>query len=100
MVDFATMGRYRQQFIQATHRYDRAKRTLDDLESTLTAGGVEDVPALLDQIEDARAACAAAKEEYENFSYLYHTGRPKPEPQEAQTRWCTSFGVPAQPPKR
>lgn len=100
MVDFATMGRYRQQFIQATHRYDRAKRTLDDLESTLTAGGVEDVPALLDQIETAKADCAAAAEEYADARCLYMFGCHRPEPQEAQTRWYTSFGVPAQPQKR
>lgn len=100
MVNFAEMGRYRQQFIQATHRYNHAERTLDDLETRMKSGDVEDVQALLDQIEDARAACAAAKEEYENFSYLYHTGRPKPKPQETQTQWFTSFGVPAQPPKR
>lgn len=100
MVSFAEMGQYRQQFMQATHRYNRAKRTLDDLEASLASGGVEDVKALLDQIEDARAACAAAKEGYENLSYLYHTGRPKPKQEETQTRWYTPFGIPAQPPKR
>lgn len=100
MVSFAEMARYRQQYQQAMYAYNRAKSTLDALESKLTTGSVEDVQALLDQIEGARTACAAAKEEYEEFSYLYHTGRPKPEPQEVQMRWYTSFGVPAQPPKR
>lgn len=100
MVSFSEMSRYRQQYQQAMYAYNRAKRTLDDLEASLASGGVEDVPALLDQIEDARAACAAAKEEYEAAWYLYNTGKPKPEPQETETKWFTPFGIPAQPPKR
>ena len=100
MVSFSEMSRYRQQYQQAMYAYNRAKSTLDALESKLTTGGVEDVPALLDQIEDARAACAAAKEKYENFSYLYNTGQPKPEPGETGMRWYTTFGTSAQLPKR
>lgn len=95
MVDFAEMGRYRQQYQQAMYAYNRAQRTLDALESKLTAGSVEDVPALLGQIEDARAACETAKSEYEAAWYLYNTGKPKPEPGETETKWFTPFGIPA-----
>ena len=100
MADFAEMGFYRQQYQQAMFKYNRAKRDVEALESKLTAGGVEDVQALLDQIEDARAACDTAKSEYEAAWYLYNTGRPKPGQQETETKWFTPFGVPARPPKR
>ena len=100
MVSFAEMGRYRQQYQQKMYAYNRAKSTLDALESKLTTGSVEDVPALLDQIETAKADCAAAAEEYDDARCLYMFGCHRPKPQETETRWFTPFGIPAQPPKR
>ena len=101
MGNYFEMMRYYHQYQEAAIRLDQKRRSLERLESSLmSASDSDEAKDLQKQIAVARAEYDTAKEEAENLWYLSNSGKPKPEvTADRETKWFTTFGIPAQPPK-
>lgn len=101
MGSYFEMMRYYHQYQEAAIKLDQKRRNLERLASSLkSASDPDEAKDLQKQIAIARAEYDTAKEEAENLWYLSNSGKPKPEvTADRETKWFTTFGIPAQPPK-